>query len=110
MILVVGGSYQGKTEFAREQFPNAKYLNQLHAFIKNRLEAGNSQEEIIAEIRKVTSDGEWVVISDEIGNGVVPFDAFDRQWREATGRILISVAKEASEVYKVVCGIGQRIK
>ena len=110
MILVVGGSFQGKTEFARKNFPNAKYFNQLHMFIKKRLEAGKTQDEILDEVRDAVSEGLWVVISDEIGNGVVPHDPLDRQWREVTGRILISLAKDSSEVYKIVCGIGQRIK
>lgn len=110
MVLIVGGSYQGKTEFARKNFPNAKYFNQLQAFIKKRMENGKEQEEILAEIRDSIAEGQWVLISDEIGNGVVPQDPFDRQWREVTGRILISLAKDATEVYKVVCGIGIKIK
>lgn len=110
MVLIVGGSYQGKTEYARKNFPNAKYFNHLHAFIKKRMENGKNQEEILADIKEAISEGEWVLIADEIGNGVVPHEAFDRQWREVTGRILISLAKEASEVHKVVCGIGIKIK
>lgn len=110
MILIVGGSYQGKTEFARKHFPNAKYFNQLHAFIKKRMENGKEQDEILTEILESIAEDQWVLISDEIGNGVVPIDPFDRQWREVTGRILISLAKEATEVYKVVCGIGVKIK
>ncbi len=110
MVLIVGGSYQGKTEYARVNFPKAKYFNQLHMFIKKRLEAGKTQDEILKEVQEAVSDGHWVVISDEIGNGVVPTDPIDRQWREVTGRILISLAKDASEVHKIVCGIGQRIK
>ncbi|SEA58889.1 adenosylcobinamide kinase /adenosylcobinamide-phosphate guanylyltransferase [Pseudobutyrivibrio sp. ACV-2] len=110
MILIVGGSCQGKTDFARKNFPNAKYFNQLHLFIRKRLENGKEQAEILSEIKEEISEGPWVLISDEIGNGVVPIELFERQWREVTGRILISLAKEATEVYKVVCGIGMKIK
>lgn len=110
MILIVGGSYQGKTEFARTTFPNAKYYNQLHLLIKKRLDEEKSQEDILQEIKEAVSEEQWVVISDEIGNGVVPSDAGDRQWRETTGRILIELAKEATEVYRVVCGVGTKIK
>ncbi len=110
MILIVGGSCQGKTDFARKNFPNAKYFNQLHLFIRKRLENGKEQAEILSEIKEEISEGQWVIISDEIGNGVVPIELFERQWREVTGRILISLAKEATEVYKVVCGIGMKIK
>ncbi|QFJ55842.1 bifunctional adenosylcobinamide kinase/adenosylcobinamide-phosphate guanylyltransferase [Pseudobutyrivibrio xylanivorans] len=110
MVLVVGGSYQGKTDYASENFSNANCLNHLHLFIKERLEAGKIQQEILEEIRAIVTDGDWVIISDEIGNGVVPQQEFDRQWREVTGRILISLAKEATEVYKVVCGIAVKVK
>ncbi len=110
MILIVGGSCQGKTDFARKNFPNAKYFNQLHLFIRKRLENGKEQAEILSEIKEEIYEGRWIIISDEIGNGVVPIELFERQWREVTGRILISLAKEATEVYKVVCGIGMKIK
>lgn len=50
------------------------------------------------------------VISDEIGNGIVPMDPFERAWREKTGRELICLAAEAETVIRVMAGIGQRIK
>lgn len=110
MILIVGGSYQGKTEYATTTFPKAKYFNQAHLFVQKRLEEGKTQEEILSEIRSATSEGQWVIISDEIGNGIVPMEDTDRAWREATGRILIELAKDADEVHRVVLGMGQRIK
>ena len=110
MKLVIGGSYQGKTEYAINTFPNARFFNQAHLFIKKRLSEGRSQAEILAEILETTSDGDWVIIADEIGNGVVPMDEADRTYREVAGRILIELAKEADEVHRVILGIGQRIK
>ena len=47
---------------------------------------------------------------DEIGNGIVPLDAFEREYREQTGRAEILLAKKADEVVRVICGIGQKIK
>ena len=110
MVLVIGGSYQGKTEYARENFPEAKYFNQLHLFVKKRLSELKKPYEILEEIREATKEGTWVIIGDEIGNGIVPMEAEDRLWRETTGRILVELAKDATEVHRVVCGIGQRIK
>ena len=110
MNLVIGGSYQGKTEYAINTFPNARFFNQAHLFIKKRLSEGRSQAEILAEILETTSDGDWVIIADEIGNGVVPMDEADRTYREVAGRILIELAKDADEVHRVILGIGQRIK
>ena len=51
-----------------------------------------------------------VIISDEVGNGIVPIEAFEREYRERTGRILVELAKKAEEVERVICGIGQKIK
>ena len=79
-------------------------------FIKKRLTEGRVKEEILAEILAATSEGQWVIIADEIGNGVVPMDANERSWRDIAGQILIELAKEATEVHRVVLGIGQRIK
>ncbi len=110
MILVIGGTYQGKTEFARTEFPEAKFLNQAHLFVKRRIAEGKKKNEIFEEIKAMTAEGQWVIIADEIGNGVVPMSEDERTYRETCGRIMIDLAKEASEVYRVVCGIGQRIK
>ena len=51
-----------------------------------------------------------ILISDEIGNGIIPLEAFEREYRERMGRILILLAKRAEEVERVICGIGQKIK
>lgn len=53
---------------------------------------------------------DMTIISDEIGSGIVPMDAFERAWREETGRELIRLAAKAESVVRVVAGIGQRIK
>lgn len=110
MILIIGGSYQGKTAYARANFPEYRYLNQIHLFVKKRLDEGKKPDAIMAEILDIIKEGEWAIISDEIGNGVVPLEPEDRRWREITGSILTALAKEATEVHRVVCGIGQRIK
>ncbi|MCR4831902.1 MAG: bifunctional adenosylcobinamide kinase/adenosylcobinamide-phosphate guanylyltransferase [Pseudobutyrivibrio sp.] len=110
MVLIIGGSYQGKTEYARENFPKAKFFNQAHLFIKKRIADGKNQQEILEELLQATKDGDWVIIADEIGNGVVPMDEADRVYRETTGRILIDIAREATEVHRVILGLGQRIK
>ncbi len=51
-----------------------------------------------------------IIICDEIGNGIVPIDPFEREYREKTGRILIQLASKADDVVRVICGIGQKIK
>lgn len=83
-------------------------LNHFHLWVRNRLKADGDPEK---EIRKFLDRfPDCVIICDEIGNGIVPVEAFERAYREQTGRIVTALAKEAEEVVRVVCGIGQRIK
>ena len=51
-----------------------------------------------------------ILLCNELGSGVVPVEAFDREWREATGRLCCRLAAEAEEVHRVACGIGMVIK
>lgn len=51
-----------------------------------------------------------IIIGNEIGCGIVPAEAFERDYRERYGRYLCELAKTAERVERIVCGIGQRIK
>ena len=51
-----------------------------------------------------------VIICDEVGNGIVPLDSFEREYRERLGWLLCEIAAKAERVERIVCGIGQRIK
>ena len=55
-------------------------------------------------------NSEIVLITDEIGYGIVPTDAFYREYRETHGRVCTQIAAEAKEVHRVICGIGTVIK
>ncbi len=51
-----------------------------------------------------------IVLCDEIGCGVVPFEKAQDDWREQTGRLLCDLAARADLVVRVYAGIGQAIK
>ena len=51
-----------------------------------------------------------ILVTNELGCGVVPVDQFDRVYREKTGRICCQIAREAVQVHRVVCGIGTVMK
>ena len=51
-----------------------------------------------------------VIVSEEVGYGVVPVDAFEREYREAVGRICTKLAAGSRRVTRVICGIGTVIK
>ena len=53
---------------------------------------------------------ELVIVTDEIGCGIVPMDPFQREVREQTGRVCTALAGKARRVHRVICGIGTVIK
>lgn len=130
MILVTGGAFQGKTTYICQNLlgPNNKNIvdgniwdpardpepstvDHLESFIRNRLEIGESKEEILQTLLLVARKNQDIIWEiREIGCGIVPMDPMERKWRESTGRIGCELAKEAGQVYRVCSGIGVRIK
>jgi adenosyl cobinamide kinase/adenosyl cobinamide phosphate guanylyltransferase len=51
-----------------------------------------------------------IVVSNEVGLGIVPDNVLARRYREMLGNVNQSVAAAATEVYFVVAGIPWRIK
>ena len=51
-----------------------------------------------------------VIVCDEVGCGVVPMERYEREFRECVGRICCEIAKEATVVERVYCGIATVIK
>lgn len=131
MKLVIGGFAQGKLNTVVKTISGNSYLvfdgklpndaqlqnkkeeklviiNHFHLWVREEIKQDrNPKEDILTFIDK---NRDCVIISDEIGNGIVPMDAFEREYRETTGRILIELAGKADEVVRVICGIQQRIK
>ena len=58
----------------------------------------------------ITPTRDRILVTDEIGYGIVPIDPFEREYREETGRICCLLAEKSEEVWRVCCGIGTRLK
>lgn len=132
MKLVIGGYAQGKLKAVLQKehaeactvfegrLPDEKerqealaqgkkiIINHLHIWVKESLAGGRKPEEELGIFLK--ENPSCILLCDEIGNGIVPIDPFEREYRERTGRILIGLAGNAEEVVRVLCGIGQKIK
>lgn len=126
MVLIFGGAYQGKLEYALKTYGltekdvyhcdmetmvinfDKKVINSLERFIlaciKEDVSAGECLEENIDKLR------DKIIICDDISQGVVPMDKTERAWREMTGRCMTYLGGEAEEVIRVFCGIGSRVK
>ena len=125
MVLIFGGAFQGKVEFALEKFDlgekdvfnctdsedidyTCKVINNLDrrilGWVKDETEARDELDEVIEILR------DKIIIVNDISQGVVPMEKELRAWREMVGRTMLYLSKEADEVYRVFCGIGQQIK
>lgn len=122
--MVTGGAYQGKRKFAERIYGTLQWADgancpledlytcggifHFEAYIKRRMQSGDDLEGLADSI--VRRNPELVIVTREIGYGLVPIDAFERDYREKTGRICTELAALASRVDRVICGIGVLLK
>ncbi|KIN74839.1 Bifunctional adenosylcobalamin biosynthesis protein CobP [Sulfitobacter guttiformis KCTC 32187] len=52
----------------------------------------------------------WVIVSNEVGHGIVPDNKLARSFREAQGRLNIALARQADLAVMVVAGLPQVLK
>lgn len=124
MEMIIGGAYQGKDAYAKKQYPqlnwidgnsvtekelmNAQGITNFQQYIRRELKDGKDVSDLAEKIIKNNPD--IILVSQEVGYGVVPVDAFDRKYREAVGRVCTKLAAYSYKVTRVVCGIGTVIK
>jgi adenosylcobinamide kinase/adenosylcobinamide-phosphate guanylyltransferase len=56
------------------------------------------------------SAAEWILVSNEVGMGVVPAYPLGRTYRDALGRAHQRLARRADEAYLLVAGLALRLK
>ena len=124
MKFITGSAYQGKLEYAKKLYPGAEWtdgagcslqeilscgaVDHFHLFVRRWLQEGKTPQELIRAILDKNRD--LIIVCDEIGCGLVPTDAFEREYRESVGRICTQLVEYADEVYRVTCGIGGRLR
>jgi adenosylcobinamide kinase/adenosylcobinamide-phosphate guanylyltransferase len=126
MKLIIGGAFQGKkkaamtlTAFPQEAFLDGetcsmeeifscKGIFHFHGYLRRMMEENKETEGFLTELYK--RNPEIVLISTELGYGIVPVDAFDREYREKVGRICCEAAEKSEKVYRVIAGIPVCIK
>lgn len=126
MKLVIGGAFQGKKAYVKQHLKikeedmadgkDASYealfhcrcIYHFHEWIKKGIEEKWDFKNLAEELLK--RNPEVLIITNELGYGVVPVDAFDRTYRETTGRICTEIAAVCEQVIRVSCGLGMVIK
>ncbi len=126
MLLITGGMEQGQLDAAKEltgsggtgivdgescgleEALSAAIINNYHLLIRRMLKSGGDVYSYTD--RLISANPHVCIVMDEIGCGVVPADAFDREYREIVGRTGCLIARQAKAVYRVFCGIPTRLK
>ena len=122
MELIIGGAYQGKRAFAQEQLGipeteiftcegtaidfSKKCIDKLEEYVLACIRGGVDPLEQL----KQANLEDKVIICMDMFCGVVPIDAEMRLWRHTTGLVCQYLAKRASAVHRIFCGLEQRLK
>lgn len=129
MRIVIGGAYQGKQDWVNAHYGVTQWADgrkcdsdelytcegivHFQEYVKRlmKYEEDTGQKSVCSLARAlIKANPNIVIVSDEIGCGLVPMDEFDRKYREQTGRICTELAAYASQVVRVTLGIGYVIK
>lgn len=125
MIFIIGGSYQGKTEFAVNSFGlsendvaegsapyselrSAKCIRRFENFVSSAIERNEDPLELTAELMNINPN--VIIIMTEIGCGIIPIEKSERIYRELVGKTGCLLAERAERVIRLTCGIPAEIK
>lgn len=100
-------------DLVNEWYPEKCYLSDEQFLSKAEqariLEAMEAEWSQILSAMKERQATFWIV-TNEVGLGIVPDTRLGRYFRDLQGRVNQLIAKEASEVYLVICGLAQQLK
>lgn len=117
MDLVIGGAFQGKLSWAAQEYQLRP--EEMCDLACTEVQAGKRCYFHLEALTRRGADAAQylpllcaadVVISREVGSGVVPMDAGERDWREKHGVLLQELARRAVHVRRVFCGLTEELK
>lgn len=120
MILIIGGAYQGKLDFAMDAFGLTPA--DIHSCSTGEIDFSKRCIYKIEEFTYGHPDpvayfqkhrDQWqdsILILQDFFCGVVPMGADMRAWRQNTGRLAQYLSREADQVSRIFCGLEQRLK
>ena len=87
----------------------------LTLLVSNYLIQGESEEAVLQEAKRIVETAkrasfETVIVSNQVGWGVIPTNPLARKFVDTLGKVNQIVAKYADEVILVVCGIPLKLK
>ena len=125
MKVVFGGAFQGKRDFVKNKWGitdadtalcseseppdiSPKCICGMEKSVRYFLGKGDNPIDYITDNMTVLRDS--IIICDDVCCGVVPLLSEDRLYRDNVGKILQILCRNADEVYRVYCGIPERLK
>ncbi len=125
MILVFGGSYQGKLDFVKENFLlkdediatciediklnlSTKCIYKLEDFVYACARENVEAKEVLMACKEELEDK--ILVMSDVSQGLVPMDPLDRAYREMAGRTLVYLGQKADKVIRIFCGLSQVVK
>ena len=78
-------------------------------------EAAGAEGMILEKVRHLLDlinvvGGRWILVSNEVGQGIVPASALAREYRDVLGRVNQLVASRADKAYLMVAGLAVDLK
>ena len=106
MIFITGPLYAGKESYIRQAlgWKEEEFAARAVRDVQNLVPC-DDLEKLAGKLAM-----REVVISTEIGGGLVPIDPLERKKREEAGRLACLLAARAETVIRVCCGIPQLLK
>lgn len=99
------------------QGPSVVVLDCLSAYVSNLIiEKDKDKEQIMSDAKNAfdilasRKDLKFLIVTNEVGSGIIPEHSLARKYRDALGRVNQLAAQYASEVFLCVCGIPVKIK
>jgi adenosylcobinamide kinase / adenosylcobinamide-phosphate guanylyltransferase len=92
---------------------NVIVLDCVSLWVSNQLLGNDTEEQMLERARQLVASLEsktLVVVTNEVGFGIVPDNALARAFRDALGRVNQHLARAASEAYLLVSGLPIRLK
>ena len=78
-------------------------------------EAPGAESMILETVRRLldlidAAGGRWILVSNEVGQGIVPSSPLGREYRDVLGRVNQLVASRADKAYLMVAGLALELK
>lgn len=124
MVLIIGGAYQGKLDFAKSAFGlsesdvftctggeidfSRRCIDRIEEFTLWCVQSGVDAVEFFRSCREQWRDS--ILICEDISAGVVPMGADMRAWRQMNGLLCRYLSGEAARVSRLFCGLEERLK